>query len=79
MKEIRLTDAERALARTLRPGGVTYPPGSADKRFARFISAAAEQPEATITPKQREYLLRLARRYRRQLSGTVLQAAGVEP
>ncbi|WP_337846795.1 hypothetical protein [Sphingomonas sp.] len=55
-----LPERVRALA------GLSYLPGSWDKRFVRDVNAivAAGQP---LSPKQRENVDRLARKYRRQM------------
>lgn len=49
-------------------GRCTFPPASGPKRFARDMSALAEsQPARELTVRQRQYLLRLAHMYRRQI------------
>ena len=45
----------------------TFLPGSWEKRFVR--SLADKQPPYQLTPKQREWLGKLAHRYRKQLAG----------
>lgn len=61
-----MTDSDKRLATLLSPSRVTYLPASADKRFARQMADTAKREQARITPRQREYLYQLARRYRRQ-------------
>jgi hypothetical protein len=62
-----MTEEDRRMARRL--ARCTFPVASWDKRFVREVAAAAQAPEAKITPKMRAQLERLTHRYRRQLGG----------
>ena len=68
---------ERKLARAIAPCRVRYLPGSSDKRFAAcmYDAAQAAEPGPTLSLKQRAYLVRLALRYRRQISPLMVQLA----
>lgn len=55
----------------------TMLPGSQHKRFARDLARAAKSdPERELSERQRQHLLRLAWRYRRQMPAHLL--AGIE-
>jgi len=61
-----MTEHERVAAKGL--GNASILPGGFDKRFARQISTIAENsPEKELSEKQKEWLLRLVYKYRRQL------------
>lgn len=64
---------ERDIARAL--GRCTYQPASWDKRFARDIAYASDNPEVEATDRQRWWLHRLAVRYRRQMPARLVEAA----
>lgn len=66
----RMTDAERRLAKAL--ADCSFPPATAQKRFARSIAAQADADEPKITDKQRAYLHQMVHRYRRQIPTEVL-------
>jgi hypothetical protein len=65
-----MTENERKLAVAL--GGCSFPPATAQKRFARHISEQANAPEPKITDKQRAYLHKMVHRYRRQIPAEIL-------
>lgn len=67
-----MTSAEMAIATAYSPHHVTYLPGSPDKRFAYDIAALARSDDPQITEGQADYLLRLAKRYRRQVPESIL-------
>lgn len=71
-----MTDAERRMALLLSPARVSYTPGSWDKKFARSLADQAESPLPLITARQREHLLRLLYKYRRQIPHAQLERAG---
>jgi hypothetical protein len=53
-------------------GRCSFPPATAAKRFARDTAAlAASAPHHVLTPRQVAYLLRLAHRFRRQLTARI--------
>ncbi|MCB1537246.1 MAG: hypothetical protein KDJ44_21690 [Rhodoblastus sp.] len=57
---------ERDLALALE--GVSFLPGSKDKRFARDMAARAKtEPDRALTESQAANLRRLGRKYRRQI------------
>jgi len=63
-----MTEQEIKLARRL--GHCSFQPGSWDKRFCRAMAKRAEHhPEKELSDKQREWLSKMAHRYRRQLNG----------
>jgi hypothetical protein len=66
-----MNDRLRRIALAL--GGCSFLPGSAHKRFAREMAEAARSEQAVVTPRQAARLLRLAHRYRRQLSPSISQ------
>lgn len=71
-----MTDAEKFIARAIRPGLVTYRPGIGTKRFAREMAEMAEHnPLNPLTPKQSAYLCKVAIRYRRQVAPDVVEVA----
>lgn len=77
-----MTPIEKVLAEAL--GKCTFPPATAQKRFARNISAQAASDEPKITDRQREYLHLMVHRYRRQIPTWVLtlrldDAEGLHP
>jgi len=45
----------------------TFLPGTWEKRFVRNLHFTARSKNPTITPKQREWLVEIAHRYRNQL------------
>lgn len=52
-------------------GGVTYLPGSFDKRFGRNLYGIAEsKPDKELSEKQNEWMYRLLYKYRKQLPRT---------
>jgi hypothetical protein len=51
----------------------TFLPGSAHKRFARQV---AQQPLETVSEKQRQHVIRLAWRYRRQMPLELIPTKG---
>lgn len=56
--------------------GVTFPPGTATKRFAKDMAHAAEhQPDRELTPKQAEYLRTAVIRFRRQIAPAIVATA----
>ncbi len=70
-----MTDEERAIARALHPSRVSYVPGTTTKRFARDIADTANKRDAAITTAQRQYLLTLCVRMRRQVPPEVVELA----
>lgn len=72
-----MTPFERDLARAL--GGVSFLPGSKDKRFAAEVNARAKTtPDRPLSEKQAATLRRLARKYRRQIPRHLLAAAAAQ-
>lgn len=63
-----MTDAEKLAAQAL--GRCSFPPGTAAKRFAHEMAAAADQG-LPITEAQSEYLFKLRHRFRRQIPDSV--------
>lgn len=55
-------------------GNCTFLPASWDKRFARNMARVATQ-DLRFTERQENHLLRLAHKYRRQISARVLEGA----
>lgn len=52
----------------------TYLPGSFEKRFARDMAAYAEfNPKYELTEKQRDWLYKQLKRYRKQIPNTYKQ------
>lgn len=71
-----MTDAEKFIARAIRPGLVTYRSGIGTKRFAREMAEMAEHnPLNPLTPKQARYLCQIAVKFRRQVAPDVVEAA----
>lgn len=69
-----MTLAEIKVAKAL--GGCSFQPGSWDKRFCRDLAHHANHmPERPLSERQGAHLLRLAYKYRRQLSGCVIESA----
>lgn len=66
-----MTGAEQRMALAL--GQCTFPPATAQKRFARDIAAQASADEPKITDKQRAYLHLMVHRYRRQIPTEILE------
>lgn len=69
-----MTPEERDFARTLVRCKIR--PGSWDKRFARDMAGIAEQkPDKQLTDRQREFLLKLVVRYRKQIDAAMVERA----
>lgn len=57
-------------------GGCSYPPATAQKRFARQMAEhAAAMPDTPISDRQARYLCIMAWRYRRQVGAKIVEAA----
>lgn len=68
-----MTPEQIATAKAL--GNCSFPPGTADKRFARNMAFLAEHsPEREITERKDLNLRRLAYRYRRQMPAALVPA-----
>lgn len=65
-----MTDNEIALARAL--WNCSFPPATAQKRFARNLAEQASAPDPKITDAQRRYLHVMVHRYRRQIPAEIL-------
>lgn len=64
---LALTDPEKQIALAL--GACSFSPGTWDKRFCHAMATkAAKEPEDDLSERQRDNLLRMAHKYRRQLS-----------
>lgn len=66
MAKSPMTAPERDLARRL--GRCRFSPATFDKRFSRELAAKAEEPQATLSDNEREWMRYLEHRYRKQLS-----------
>jgi hypothetical protein len=68
------TKAQIEIAKAL--AACRFLPASWDKRFARDMAAmATNRPDRDFTDRQLAHLLRLAHKYRRQISASVLETA----
>lgn len=64
-----MTEHEIKIAKNL--GNVSVLPGGFDKRFIRQVSSIANNnPEQELSEKQKEWMLRLVYKYRRQIPKT---------
>lgn len=69
-----MTDAEQQIALAL--GRCTFIPGCWDKSFCHAMATrAARADHADLSERQRDNLLRMAHKYRRQLSAEVIELA----
>lgn len=71
-----MTESERLIARAIRPGLVTYHPGTRTKGFARDMAYMADnRPLEPLTPKQAAYLCQVAIKFRRQVPADIVEVA----